>query len=208
VKKKTLTLFVEGGGRGTSGTTHAAAREGFTKFLQSCLPAVRPSLRMCGPRDVAYNLYKAAKARGENCILLVDAEDALNKAITDPWQQPRLKERDTAWRKPTGDTGNDLHFMAPTMEAWLVANPEVLKEYFGQGFKIAKLPKASDLETVSKKDIYKAIEDATRASNHGEYGKGPDSFALLGRMEPAAILKRCPYWAKRFCDELKRRGLS
>ena len=55
------------------------------------------------------------------------------------------------------------------METWLVACPEALEEYFGNGFKKAKLPQASDLESVS-------------------------------------ILKRCPFWAQRFCNELKKRG--
>ena len=53
------------------------------------------------------------------------------------------------------------------MEAWLVACPEALEEYFGNGFKKAKLPQASDLESVSKKDINDGLECRDQGISQG-----------------------------------------
>jgi hypothetical protein len=93
------------------------------------------------------------------------------------------------------------------METWLVASSKELAEFFGPGFKAKKLPQAANLETVPKADVYHALEAATKDSSKGSYGKGPHSFKVLAEMDPAQVLKRCPVWAKRFCDELETRGM-
>ena len=52
--------------------------------------------------------------------------------------------------------------MAQCMEAWLVADPEALAEFYDQGFNANALPKRINLEEEPKAQIYVALENATR----------------------------------------------
>jgi hypothetical protein len=202
---KPLVIYFEGADKGTLA---AEARRAAGKFFEKCFSSVRPRTTWCGGRGAAYACFCAAKERREDCVLVVDAEEVPDPKISSPWKQRRIINVDR-WRKPPSATDRDLHFMAPTMEAWLVANPESLAEYFGKGFKKAKLPPAQDLETVSKDDINAKLRAATKGcSPKGAYDKGRDSFRLLEKAAPAEIRKRCPTWAVRFCDELRSRGMK
>lgn len=199
-----LTIFIEGGHKGMLA---AQARQMFTKFLQEkCLFSVRPRVTFCGSRNAAFERFKVAKKAGANCLLLVDSEEVADPDIP-PWKQKRIVEID-GWTRPTNATDRDLHFMASTMETWLVACDVALRAFFGAGFKTAKLPKSINLERVSKGDVHAALLAATRGSDKGEYAKGPHSFKVLAEMDPERIRARCPNWAGRFCEELTARGMK
>jgi hypothetical protein len=105
------------------------------------------------------------------------------------------------WSRPDGVIDRQLHLMVQAMEAWLVADPEALEAYYGQGFRPHALPRQQDLEQVAKKDLNEALERATRESKtKGKYTK-PHGFELIGRVDPTKVRVRS-WHAARFFDAL------
>jgi len=197
-----LVIYAEGGDKGMLA---AEARQAFSKFLHRCFASVRPKVIFCGGRDQAFRQYDLAKKAGEDCLLLVDSEEIALSNV-DPWKQDRIVLKDK-W-KPPANSDADLHFMAATMETWITACASELAAYFGQGFRLASLPARENLEDEPKKDLNSKLQAATkRSKTKGPYDKGKHSFDLVAGMNPDSILKRCPFWAQRFCDELRRRGM-
>ena len=86
---------------------------------------------------------------------------------------------------------NSVHLMVQTMEAWLVADGDALAHYYGQGFRGNALPATPDLESVSKREIEKALQTATRAPTKGRYAKIRHASQLLQRIKPERVRERC-----------------
>ena len=78
------------------------------------------------------------------------------------------------------------------MEAWIVADPDKLEEFFKQKFKKGSLPKRLDLEGEPKPDLYEKLKNATKDTQKGEYGKIKHASKLLAMIDPEKIAKRCP----------------
>lgn len=115
----------------------------------------------------------------------------------DPWQHVAQREGDH-WEKPDGATPDHLHLMVETMEAWLVADPDALARVFGKGFRREALPARPDLEKVSKAELYRCLEAATKNTKAGPYGKGEHSFKVLAEVDPAKIEQASPWAARLF----------
>lgn len=96
--------------------------------------------------------------------------------------------------------------MVQTMEAWLLADRDTLKRFFGQGFRENALPSsANDLEQVGKKAINDGLAAATRqCKTKSAYDKGEHSFKLLALIDPAKVKEASP-WAKRFVETVQTR---
>ena len=89
------------------------------------------------------------------------------------------------------------------MEAWFLADRDTLAAFFGTGFNENALPGRSDVENVSKDDLLRGIENATRrCTPKGRYGKGKHSFQILEHLNPDKVTTASPY-AKRLVDTLK-----
>ena len=89
------------------------------------------------------------------------------------------------------------------MEAWFLADRDTLAAFFGAGFNENALPGRSDVENVSKDDLLRGIENATRrCTPKGRYGKGRHSFQILEQLNPDKVTTASPY-AKRLVDTLK-----
>ena len=84
------------------------------------------------------------------------------------------------------------------MEAWLVADPEALAEFYDQGFNANALPKRINLEEEPKAQIYVALENATRQTQKGSYGKIKHASALLRRVSQEKAKKRCSHCRRLF----------
>lgn len=87
--------------------------------------------------------------------------------------------------------------MVHCMESWLIADPEALAEFYGQGFRVKSLPATPDVEAVPKETIAAALEQATKSTQKGRYHKIRHGPALLGQLDPARVRQRAKH-----CDRL------
>jgi hypothetical protein len=189
-----IKLYVEGGG--DSNALRTNCRRGFRTFLEKAgLQGKMPRIIACGSRNDAFSSFCTAlrQSRGDLPLLLVDSE-----AIVTPGDNPwtHLHRQDN-WQRPEGASDDGAHLVVQCMEAWLIADPDALANYFGKGFNRNRLPRLNDLETVPKPDIYRSLKDSTRSTSAASYSKGRDSFELLARIDPQIVRSRCPY-AERF----------
>jgi len=193
-------LFVEGGSKGPLSTK---CRAGFTAFLKRAgFVDQMPKIWSCGSRDDAYNDFCTAIKNGEQAILLVDSEAPVSTPAdrANPWLHVGNRQGD-GWEKPNGVTDDELHFMVQCMEAWFLADKEALSSYFKKKFHVNSLPKGSNIEAISKNDIYNGISKATKKTQKGEYGKGKHSFEILALIDPNKVKIASPY-ANRFLNTL------
>lgn len=202
-----IALYVEGGG-GTA-QQKAELRVGFDGLLGSVKTKARAkrlrwTLVCAGDRGAAYEAFLYAmrtKPRAVN-VLLVDSEEAIAQRTGDTARDANvrvtyLRQRD-GWDL-SASRAERVHLMVRCMEAWIVADPEALAAYYGQGFVPNALPARPNLEDESKPDIYDKLARATGGTQKGPYGKIKHASQLLQRIEPAKVARRCP----RFADLLR-----
>ena len=158
-----MKLYVEGGG--DSNTLRTACRNGFSEFLSKAgLKGNMPRIVACGSRQNAYDSFCTAIKSGEKALLLVDSESAVAAGCQkgkdenwQPWSHLRNRQGDK-WDEPAEDCDGDCHLMVQCMEAWFLADREVLQSFFGQGFNVGSLPAlAKEIESVDKRRIYQAL---------------------------------------------------
>lgn len=203
-------LYVEGGG--DSAVLKTVCRKGFTTFISRVGIKNRPRVVACGSRRNAYESYCTAVANGEEAILIIDSEDAVNVQYQQgqadtwlPWAHLKRRPGD-GWDKPLNSTDTDCHLMVQVMESWFLADRDALKAFFGQGFEENAWPVANkSIEGIAKEDVYKILAQATsKCKTKSAYGKGEHSFKLLTKIDPAKLTQASP-WAKRFVDELRKK---
>lgn len=195
-----IKIYVEGGGQ----TRHlqSKCREGFRTFLRAAgVPDSAFSLSASGSRNDAFSDFCVAlrKARVDDFIvLLVDSEEPVGVG-TRSWVH--LKARDN-WDKPAAATDENAHLMVQCMEAWFVADKDTLAAYFGEAFHRNALPSRTDIDNISKHDLFNGLRNAThQCKKKGEYGKGKHSFDILARIDPAKVKAASPF-AQRFIEKL------
>ncbi len=88
--------------------------------------------------------------------------------------------------------------MVQAMEAWIVADPSALAKYYGQGFRLAALPKTQNPEDVSKQDLERGLRQATQGTSKGRYHKIRHASDLLRRIDASAVTSRCAYCKRLF----------
>lgn len=202
VKARGVELYVEGGGDNAS--LKAECRKAFKKLLERAgLSGRMPSVIACGGRQQAFEQFKQARREDRaDAMLLVDSEGPVTQ--TSPWEHVRQRVGDK-WERPADVTDDDLQLMAQCMETWIAADRTRLREYFGEALHEKALPARDDLEQVAKRDLYRALAEATQRSSKGAYDKGSHSFKLLEGADPAQIRRACPTWGARFFATLDRR---
>jgi hypothetical protein len=187
-------IYIEGGG--DDNNTKGRLREGFVKFFGKLLATCdKPKVIVCGGRDAAFDQWQTAIKTHKDafCILLVDSEAPVAVAMG-PWSH--LKKRDQ-WNKPKSATDDHCHLMVQCTEAWFIADPQALQQYYQQGFNLNALPRRTDVEAISKIDVYKALASATRnTKTKGEYGKGTHAADLLAEIDPQKVINASPHLAK------------
>ena len=192
---------MEGGGKGkgTKGTKETL-RRGMERFLQPLKEAARNkalNLKVvaCGPRNEAFKRFRDAVNSSADAVnvLLVDAEGPVNQSARD-----HLQDQDK-WN--LSFTPEDtIHLMVQTMEAWIVADAEALSRYYGQGFRVNKLPRATNLEGVSKTDVESSLREATKDTQKGRYHKIRHASDLLKRVDAEKVKARCCHCQRLFDD--------
>ena len=83
--------------------------------------------------------------------------------------------------------------MVQAMEAWIVADPETLASYYGQGFRTGSLSKAANLERVSKADLTRGMRGASENTQKGSYHKIRHASDLLERIDVNKAKNRYPH---------------
>ncbi len=176
-------VYVEGAGN--PNLVRQCRRAFKTLFERAGMAGRLPAVIPCGDRKATYDNFVNAPRRAELMVLLlVDSEESMSAATK--WHHVAKRTGD-AWARPSSATEDHLHFMAQCMESWLIADRQMLKEYFGTGFRENALPANPKIEAIPKDDVYKGLKAATRDSSKGEYHKGRDSFELLARLKPEAL---------------------
>ena len=175
-----IRIYAEGGGDQRSGK--AAVQEGFSKFLSSLKEMARKRhirwhVVACGSHQSTFDGFEIALRQHHDAfnVLLVDAEGPVTRS---PWEH--LQDRDH-W-SIQGIPGDHCHLMVQVMEAWIVADIETLRRFYGQGFNANPIPKQEDVESIAKADLEHALIQATRDTQKGEYHKirhGPKILALV-----------------------------
>ena len=192
-------LFVEGGGDNNE-ALKSECRRGFSMLLEKAgFKGRMPRIIACGGRSNAYRQFCTALDKGgpdDVSVLLVDAEAAIAVGAS-PWDHVKTRKGD-GWNKPEGASDDDLHFMVECMENWFLADKKALAEFFGSGFKSNSLPKKSNVEQLSKSDVYVGLENASKGTSKGKYGKGAHSFKILAAVEPAKIRASAPFAERLF----------
>jgi len=199
-----IAIYVEGGGDHTH--QKAELRKGLDVLLKSqkdtaCACRLGWKLVPCGDRNAAYNAFNNALQIAPSIInvLLVDSEEGIPaEMVNDDIGNARtrvahLTQRDR-WDLTAADPER-IHLMVRCMEAWIVADPDVLARFYGQGFVRNVLPARQNLEDEPKPDIYDKLARATRNTQKGEYGKIKHASKLLERIDPAKVVQRCPRFA-------------
>ena len=180
-------IFVEGGGK--RATMNQECRRGFVKFLTKAgVSANAFEVEACGPRGDAYNRFSAECRRRLPSLLLVDAEVPVTSPST--WQH--LKDNDR-WSRPEGARDDGCHLMVQAMESWFLADTNVLKSFYGQGFRAQSLPKNPNIERVPKQDVISKLKKASCDTGKGGYDKGRDSFKILEKIDPSKVMKASPH---------------
>lgn len=191
-----ISIYMEGGGTGKE--NRAALRQGMDAFLRSLKEAARNKalrwkLVCCGPRDEAFRGFRSAIDNGDNAVtvLLVDAEGPVNQVPRD-----HLQGRDN-WDLSFASE-DAVHLMVQAMEAWIVADPVALAEYYGQGFGVRQLPQAANLQVVQKADLMRGLDRATRGTSKGRYHKSRHASDLLKRVDAGKARERCAHCERLF----------
>lgn len=85
--------------------------------------------------------------------------------------------------------------MVQAMEAWFVADPDALAKYYGKGF---RQPKDGNVEAMTKDQLFRSLNLATRDTKKRKYAKR-HCADLLSLLDPARVRQRAHH-----CDLLFR----
>jgi len=199
---KEIHIFIEGGGDGRN--TKALIHQGFSCFLRSLVKTARKNkikwkMTVCGSRNNAFRDFKIALKANPNAfnVLLVDAEAAV---YTTPCQH--LKQRDN-WDLPNIDDEH-CQLMVQTMEAWLIADINTLKNFYGKGFKDNSIPKNFELENIDKKQLESSLKAATRHTQKGEYHKIQHASKLLALLKVDKVRQAAPHCERLFTTLIQK----
>jgi hypothetical protein len=175
-------VYVEGG---FQSSTKSDCRQAFRSFFGKVIP--QGSFKVIASRDrsAAFKDFCLAlkQHREDYVILLVDSEEAV---VAGPWQHLAARQGDH-WHRPVGASDDQAHLMVQVMESWFLADKQVLTDYYDHGFLADSLPGQPNIELISKKDVYAALQHASQNTQKGEYHKTRHEFDLLERVDPNRV---------------------
>jgi len=175
-------IYVEGG---FQGSTKSNCRKAFRCFLDKVIPPGSFSVTASGSRsDTFEDFCEALRGhQGDYIILLVDSEELVTAG---PWGHLQARKGD-GWHRPAGAVDDQAHLMVQVMEAWFLADRQVLTDYYGQGFLAGSLPGQPNIELIPKQDVFSALQHASSKTRKGEYHKTKHGFDLLERIDPTRV---------------------
>ena len=189
-----IRVYVEGGG--DSRATKAEIRRGFGGFLRSLREAARQrrlrwDVIACGSRGPALAAFRRACDDHPDAfnVLLVDSESPVGASPTE-----HLRRADN-WRIDQPD--EHCHLMVQTMEAWIIADVETLRAFYGQGFQDSAICSTQNVEQIDKAALVPALTKASRRTQKGGYHKIHHAGRLLGLLDAAVVRSKA-----RHCERL------
>lgn len=189
---KTIKLFIEGGGNIRK--QQSVLRAGFDAFFRTLKDAARNSflsfqIVACGSRDEAWGAFENERRFSPEVrsFLLVDSEEVMQ---TDA--KTHLLSHEKSWTVAAIES-EALNVMATTMETWIVADVDAVKEFYNGGFLVSRMPKHTNLENVSKPDVRAHLEAATAPTQKGAYQKIKHAAVLLTKIDPGVVRRKCPH---------------
>jgi hypothetical protein len=188
-------LYVEGGGDSDS---KARLRIAFAQFFSNIrTTAEKKGFRLrvipSGSRSDTFINFRNTLLKQPDalCFLLVDAE----RSVTDS-PRDHLAAPPDRWER-TG-TEERYHLMVQVMEAWMLADPEALKAFYGAGFRASALPRTQIVEEIDKRRVASSLKRATGSTQRGEYHKIRHAPLILETLDPAKVRARAPHCERLF----------
>ncbi len=89
--------------------------------------------------------------------------------------------------------------MTTSMETWIAADRDALRERYGRHLRENALPSTVNLENRHRNDVLRALQNATNS----RYKKGEESFTILGNLNPDTLEQHLPSFrrARRILNE-------
>jgi Domain of unknown function (DUF4276) len=195
-------IYVEGG---APGQTKAACRQAFRLFLEKVIPPGSFKVIASGDRASTFQDFCAAlkKHPDDFVILLVDSEEAVAGSC---WQHLRTRVGDE-WHQPATAGEDQAHLMVRVMESWFLADRPALLAYYGQGFLINSLPGQPNVELISKQDVFRFLQHASKPTKKGEYHKTRHGFDLLEGIDPNRVRAASQHAARLFAVLTRETGI-
>lgn len=185
-------VYVEGGGPNAKLQAATACRKAFREFFGKVLgDKPKPKIVASGSRDEAYRDFCRSLENDADtfAVLLVDSEDPVVAGRT---AAEHLQDREKHWTTPMPD--GQVHLMVQCMESWFLADKKALAKYYGDKFKAAALPQNPRIEEISKRDVMKGLEGATKTTEtKAAYHKTKHGLELLERIDPSAVRQASPF---------------
>ncbi|HEU4884234.1 MAG TPA: DUF4276 family protein [Longimicrobium sp.] len=192
-----IRIYIEGGGDKDS---KARMREAFSKFLAVPRDVARQrrvswTLILCGSRDDTFKAFQQGVKNypDAHVFLLVDAEQPVTGSPLD-----HLTAREP-WDLSNA-TDEQCQLMAQVMESWFLADPQVLKEFYGSQFGTKQIPVRENVEEVHKKAVFTALRASTSKTQKGEYHKTQHAPLILEKLDPERVRARAPHCARLFAS--------
>jgi Domain of unknown function (DUF4276) len=192
---KAVRIYCEGGG--ASNSTKDLLRKGMNEFLRELKNIARSNrirwdLIACGSRQDAYeDFVRALKTfPGAFNVLLVDSDLPVNPPT---W---RHLKQNNGWELAE-EHDLQCHLMAQAMEAWLIADVEALKTYYGRDFNTNTIPATANVEHIDKNQLTRVLNDATRRTQKGKYDKIKHASEILQKLDFVKVRQAAPH-----CDHL------
>jgi Domain of unknown function (DUF4276) len=163
-----------------------ALRSGFRVFLDQIAEASRSRkwrfnlIATNGTPVPDYHDAVKTHPRAWN-VLLLDSEGAITESPAD-----------LCAKKGLAGLSDRVFWMVQMMESWFLADPEKLKEYYGQDFKEDVLRGNPNVEQISKGDVKARLLAATRKTKAGKYHKTSHAPHLLSRIRPDLVKAAAP----------------
>jgi hypothetical protein len=215
---KQIAFFVEGEEDPRDSRDEMKLRRTFHKVFEELgaladARGIRLQFRLYGTRRKAYEKFRESLEKDGSVdvfqVLLVDSEApvACNDPLAEPgacWQHLETRSADR-WERPEGAGDEQCQLMVQAIEAWLLADPEALRQFYGrQGFRSNALPRRRDVEDIPTSEHLKCLEAATRDTRKGSYHKVKHLSPLLSRLDIKKVRERAPFCNRIFFTLARR----